>query len=58
MILDERIVITGHNFSESAESNDENMPILESADVATAYTEYFNALFEQYQKHGAPMPTK
>jgi phosphatidylserine/phosphatidylglycerophosphate/cardiolipin synthase-like enzyme len=59
MILDERIVITGsYNFSESAESNDENMLILESADVATAYTEYFNALFEQYQKHGAPMPTK
>ena len=59
IILDERIVITGsYNFSESAESNDENMPILESADVATAYTEYFNALFEQYQKNGAPMPTK
>ena len=59
MILDDRIVVTGsYNFSENAESNDENMLILESGDVATAYTEYFNALFEQYHKHGAPMPSK
>jgi phosphatidylserine/phosphatidylglycerophosphate/cardiolipin synthase-like enzyme len=59
MILDDSTVITGsYNFSESAESNDENMLILESSDVANAYTAYFEALFAQYQKHGAPLPPK
>jgi phosphatidylserine/phosphatidylglycerophosphate/cardiolipin synthase-like enzyme len=59
MILDDNIVITGsYNLSESAESNDENMLILESSDVANAYTAYFEALFKQYQKHGAPLPPK
>jgi hypothetical protein len=32
------------------------MLILESSDVAKACTAYFEALFEQYQKHGAPLP--
>ena len=37
MIIDDRIVITGsYNFSENAESNDENTLILESGDVADA----------------------
>jgi len=59
MILDDSIVITGsYNLSESAESNDENMLILESSDVANAYTKYFDVLFELYQKHGAPLPPK
>jgi phosphatidylserine/phosphatidylglycerophosphate/cardiolipin synthase-like enzyme len=42
MILDDNTVITGssYNFSESAESNDENMLILESSDVANAYSTY------------------
>jgi len=59
IILDDHTVITGsYNFSESAESNDENMLILESSDVAIAYTKYFEALFKQYQMHGAPLPPK
>jgi phosphatidylserine/phosphatidylglycerophosphate/cardiolipin synthase-like enzyme len=57
IILDERIVITGsYNFSENAESNDENQLIIESKDVAAAYLKYFDALYAQYQKHGAPLP--
>ncbi len=59
MILDERIVITGsYNFSENAESNDENQLIIESKDVAAAYLQYFEALYAQYQKHGAPLPPR
>jgi len=52
IIIDDRIVVTGsYNFSENAESNDENMLILESSRIADAYTQYFDRLFEQYQKH-------
>ena len=36
--------------------NDENMLVIESADVARAYTTYFDALFAQYTKQGAPLP--
>jgi hypothetical protein len=39
-----------------AEANDENMLIFESAALAGAYDNYFNALFAQYQKHGAKLP--
>ena len=57
LIIDDKIVITGsYNFSENAEANDENLLIFESAAVAGAYTKYFNALFDQYKKHGAPLP--
>jgi phosphatidylserine/phosphatidylglycerophosphate/cardiolipin synthase-like enzyme len=56
MIIDDRIVITGsYNFSEAAESNDENILILRSTEAAAAYTAYFDRLFEQYQKRGAPL---
>jgi phosphatidylserine/phosphatidylglycerophosphate/cardiolipin synthase-like enzyme len=59
MIIDDRIVVTGsYNFSENAESNDENMLILESSAVAAAYTAYFESLFTQYQKRGTPLPPK
>lgn len=60
MIIDDRIVVTGsYNFSEGAESNDENtLMFLESKQVGAAYTEYFDALFEQYQKHGALLSRK
>src|SRR5262249_13206022 len=57
MILDDKMVITGsYNFSENAEANDENLLIFESAAVAGAYNQYFNALFAQYQKSGAKQP--
>lgn len=57
MIIDDRFVITGsYNFSENAESNDENILILDSSEIAGAYTKYFEALFERYQKHGALLP--
>jgi phosphatidylserine/phosphatidylglycerophosphate/cardiolipin synthase-like enzyme len=59
IIIDDRMVVTGsYNFSENAESNDENMLILESSRIADAYTQYFDRLFEQYQKHGAPLPPR
>jgi phosphatidylserine/phosphatidylglycerophosphate/cardiolipin synthase-like enzyme len=57
LIIDNKKVVTGsYNFSENAETNDENMLVIESPQVATAYTSYFDALFRQYQQHGAPLP--
>jgi phosphatidylserine/phosphatidylglycerophosphate/cardiolipin synthase-like enzyme len=57
MILDDHRVITGsYNFSENAESNDENLLVVESRQVAAAYTRYFDALFKQYSKNGAKLP--
>jgi hypothetical protein len=32
------------------------MLAIESSQVATAYTNYFDALFRQYEQHGAPLP--
>jgi phosphatidylserine/phosphatidylglycerophosphate/cardiolipin synthase-like enzyme len=49
MILDDHLVITGSfNFSENAELNDENLLILNSAQVAAAYTSYFDRLYAAY----------
>jgi phosphatidylserine/phosphatidylglycerophosphate/cardiolipin synthase-like enzyme len=59
IIIDDRTVVTGsYNFSENAESNDENTLILESKEIADAFTRYFDILFAEYQKHGAPLPPK
>ena len=58
MIVDDKTVITGsYNFSEHAEVNDENMLILQSPAVTKAYTQYFDALFQQYKKKGKTLPT-
>jgi phosphatidylserine/phosphatidylglycerophosphate/cardiolipin synthase-like enzyme len=52
LILDDQIVLTGsYNFSENAESNDENALRIRSPAVAEAYTRYFNALFATYSAH-------
>jgi phosphatidylserine/phosphatidylglycerophosphate/cardiolipin synthase-like enzyme len=57
LIIDNKTVVAGsYNFSENAEANDENMLVIESPQVATAYTNYFDALFRQYEQHGAPLP--
>lgn len=49
MILDDHLVVTGSfNFSENAELNDENLLILNSAQVAAAYTSYFDRLYAAY----------
>jgi phosphatidylserine/phosphatidylglycerophosphate/cardiolipin synthase-like enzyme len=49
MIIDDKIVITGsYNFSENAEANDENLLLIESRDVATAYNGYFDVLYAAY----------
>lgn len=49
LIIDDHLVITGSfNFSENAELNDENLLILNSAQVAAAYTSYFDRLYAQY----------
>jgi phosphatidylserine/phosphatidylglycerophosphate/cardiolipin synthase-like enzyme len=59
MIIDDETVITGsYNFSENAESNDENLLVIKSTEVAAAYSAYFDRLFTQYTKHGAPLPPK
>ena len=59
MIIDDKVVITGsYNFSENAEANDENMLVIESAAVAAAYDNYFNALFALYKKTGPKLPPK
>lgn len=55
MILDDRTVITGsYNFSENAESNDENLLVIESPEVAAAYARYFEALYVTYGGTLAP----
>ena len=57
MILDGKTVITGsYNFSEHAEVNDENILVIQSTAVAKAYSNYFDALFAQYTKHGGKLP--
>lgn len=49
MIIDDHLVVTGsYNFSENAEGNDENVLIIDSPAIATAYSAYFNALFAKY----------
>lgn len=52
LIIDDGIVVTGSfNFSENAELNDENMLIIRSAQVAAAYTTYFDRLYAAYGGH-------
>jgi phosphatidylserine/phosphatidylglycerophosphate/cardiolipin synthase-like enzyme len=54
LIIDEHLVISGsYNFSENAESNDENLLVIDSPAVATAYTHYFDALFHTYSRASA-----
>ena len=49
LIIDDHLVITGSfNFSENAELNDENLLVLNSAQVAAAYTSYFDRLYAAY----------
>jgi len=49
LIIDDHLVITGsYNFSENAESNDENLLVIDSPDAAEAYAAYFGALYAAY----------
>jgi phosphatidylserine/phosphatidylglycerophosphate/cardiolipin synthase-like enzyme len=49
MILDDHLVVTGsYNFSENAEANDENSLLIDSPQVAAAYTTYFDTLYAKY----------
>jgi phosphatidylserine/phosphatidylglycerophosphate/cardiolipin synthase-like enzyme len=49
LILDGTTVITGsYNLSEHAETNAENMLVIESAEIARFYLSYFDALFAKY----------
>lgn len=49
MIIDDHLVITGsYNFSENAESNDENLVVIDSSAAADAYVAYFGALYDAY----------
>jgi phosphatidylserine/phosphatidylglycerophosphate/cardiolipin synthase-like enzyme len=46
LILDDSRVICGsYNLSENAEANDENLLLIESRDVAAAYSAYFDAVY-------------
>ena len=59
MILDDQVVLTGsYNFSESAESNDENALRIQSRHVAEAYSRYFDGLFTTYSTHAGQRPRK
>ncbi len=50
MIINDALVITGsYNFSESAESNDENVLFIQSPTVAAAYNAYFDRLYNTYR---------
>ena len=54
LILDGTTVITGsYNLSEHAETNAENMLVIESTQIARFYLDYFDALFAKYQKRQA-----
>ena len=51
LIINDHTVITGsYNLSENAESNDENVLVIRSTDVAAAYTKYFDILYSAYNK--------
>jgi phosphatidylserine/phosphatidylglycerophosphate/cardiolipin synthase-like enzyme len=53
MIVDDHLVLTGsYNFSENAEANDENMLLIDSTEIAQAYTAYFETLFAAYPHGG------
>ena len=51
MIIDDHLVITGsYNFSENAESNDENLLVIDSPAMAEAYVAYFETLYTAYRR--------
>jgi phosphatidylserine/phosphatidylglycerophosphate/cardiolipin synthase-like enzyme len=55
LIIDNKTVVAGsYNFSENAEANDENMLVIVSPQVATAYANYFDALFRQIRPAWRP----
>lgn len=48
MIIDDHLVITGsYNFSENAETNYENLLLLDSPDLSQVYTDYFDAVYRE-----------
>jgi phosphatidylserine/phosphatidylglycerophosphate/cardiolipin synthase-like enzyme len=54
MIIDEHLVVAGsYNFSENAETNDENVLLIDSAPVASAYAGYFDTLFSAYRRRAS-----
>jgi len=49
VIINNNVVVTGsYNLSENAEGNDENVLVIESTKVASAYTKYFDSLYDKY----------
>ena len=52
IIIDQKVVITGsYNFTESAETtNDENVVIIFSPEIAVKYTEEFQRVYQQAQQ--------
>ncbi|HEX9414943.1 MAG TPA: phospholipase D-like domain-containing protein [Ktedonobacterales bacterium] len=58
MITDRHLVVTGsYNFSENAETNDENVLLIDNAAVADAYTGYFDTLYAAYQRGHTAVPS-
>jgi phosphatidylserine/phosphatidylglycerophosphate/cardiolipin synthase-like enzyme len=46
LILDDHLVVCGsYNLSENAEANDENLLLIDSSSIATAYSRYFDAVY-------------
>jgi phosphatidylserine/phosphatidylglycerophosphate/cardiolipin synthase-like enzyme len=51
LIMDDNTVVTGsYNLSENAESNDENLLVIKSHEVAREYESYFDTLYRVYNK--------
>ena len=49
LIIGDNTVVTGsYNLSENAESNDENLLVIKSHEVALAYERYFDTLYSVY----------
>jgi phosphatidylserine/phosphatidylglycerophosphate/cardiolipin synthase-like enzyme len=46
LIIDDHLVVGGsYNLSENAEANDENLLLIDSPNIATAYSAYFDAVY-------------
>lgn len=56
-VIEDQVVFTGsYNFSENARENDESVLVLNSTEIATAYTSYIDRLYSIYKADAVPAP--
>ena len=53
-VVDDTVITGSFNFSTNAQSNAENMAIIESAELADAYASFAQTLMETYPDTGVP----